>query len=79
MQLRIGFDLDGVLADFGSAFREIEGQLFGADAPIGPGSSPEEEAERVSPRSAANLAAAAKEIDRRHQAVWARIRATRDF
>ena len=79
MQLRVGFDLDGVLADFGSAFREIEGQLFGAEAPTGPRSSPEEEAERVSPRSAPNLAAAAREIDRRHQAVWARIRATRDF
>ena len=29
MPLRIGFDLDGTLADFASAFRDIELSLFG--------------------------------------------------
>ena len=33
MPLRIAFDMDGVLADFESAFREIEVRLFGEDAP----------------------------------------------
>jgi hypothetical protein len=75
MTLRVGFDLDGVLADFGSAFRDVERELFGPDTPIAPPSTPEEEAERR-PES---KAPSAKEIDRRHQAVWRRIRATTDF
>jgi hypothetical protein len=29
MPLRIGFDMDGVLADFSEAFREVESRLFG--------------------------------------------------
>src|SRR6266542_1224707 len=29
MPLRIGFDMDGVLADFGRAFHEVETRLFG--------------------------------------------------
>jgi hypothetical protein len=33
MPLRIGFDMDGVLADFESAFREVEIRLFGEDDP----------------------------------------------
>jgi hypothetical protein len=91
MSLRLGFDMDGVLADFGSAFHQIEYELFGADASRGPGPSPEEEAERTpdsTERSDGSQpanhggqqpAAAAKAIDRRHEAVWRRIRATRDF
>jgi hypothetical protein len=75
MTLRVGFDLDGVLADFGSAFREIERELFGPDIPIGPTSTPEEEADQT-PES---KRPSAKEIDRRHLAVWRRIRATTDF
>jgi phosphoglycolate phosphatase-like HAD superfamily hydrolase len=31
MPLRIGFDMDGVLADFSQAFREVETRLFGRD------------------------------------------------
>jgi hypothetical protein len=34
MPLRIGFDMDGVLADFSLAFQEIETRLFGPDAHI---------------------------------------------
>ena len=29
MPLRIGFDMDGVLADFSHAFHEVETRLFG--------------------------------------------------
>ncbi len=32
MPLRIGFDMDGVLADLTSAYREVEGRLFGPAA-----------------------------------------------
>ena len=84
MSLRLGFDMDGVLADFGSAFHEIEYELFGADVSGGPGPSPEDETEQT-PESAERTDAGhqaatdAKAVDRRHQAVWRRIRATRDF
>ena len=43
MPLRIGFDMDGVLADFGLAFHEVETRLFGPVAPIRAG-DPEDEA-----------------------------------
>ena len=29
MTVRIGFDMDGVLADFATAFRDVETRLFG--------------------------------------------------
>jgi hypothetical protein len=35
MPIRIGFDMDGVLADFGQAFREVETRLFGRGEGIG--------------------------------------------
>lgn len=34
--LRIGFDMDGVLADFASAYRAVEMRLFGAEPPTAP-------------------------------------------
>src|SRR6185436_2817933 len=37
MPLRVAFDMDGVLADFGQAFRAIENRLFGANSPSGAG------------------------------------------
>ena len=41
MTLRIGFDMDGVLADLASAYRDVEARLFGpeeveADVPESP-------------------------------------------
>jgi hypothetical protein len=36
MSLRIAFDMDGVLADFESAFREIERRMYGEDVPPPP-------------------------------------------
>jgi hypothetical protein len=74
MTLRVGFDMDGVLADFGATFRQIESDLFGPDIATGPRCSPEDEA-----RTGSKTPVAAKEIDRRHRAVWKRIRSTEDF
>lgn len=74
MPLRIGFDLDGVLADFAAAYRAVDERLHGSGAvPARPG-DPEEEAQeqehttrsRPSPR-------------RRHDAVWQAIASTPDF
>ena len=44
MPLRIGFDMDGTLADFESAFHEVEVRLFGRDSHIEAG-QPERESE----------------------------------
>lgn len=68
--LRIGFDLDGVLADFLSAFREVEVRLFGAAAGIGP-EEPEEEEERQE--------RGLLETRERHRAIWREIEGTEDF
>lgn len=74
MPVRIGFDLDGVLADFAAAYRAVDEQLHGSGSvPTRPG-DPEDEAHdeqqparpRPSPR-------------RRHDAVWQAIVATPDF
>ncbi len=45
MALRIGFDMDGVLADFAGAFRAVEADLFGPATTL-PVEQPEEEEER---------------------------------
>ena len=45
MPLRIGFDMDGVLADFAAAYHEIEARLLGSSAPPTRAGNPEEEAE----------------------------------
>ncbi|HET7618370.1 MAG TPA: hypothetical protein VFK20_07665 [Vicinamibacterales bacterium] len=47
MSLRIGFDMDGVLADFAGAYREIELRLFGPAKGNTRAGSPEEEAAAV--------------------------------
>src|SRR6187549_1126984 len=73
MTVRIGFDMDGVLADFASAYREVEVQLFGGAAPIradDPGAVEEE------PDAAASTPS---EERRRRDAVWRHIRATENF
>lgn len=44
MSLRIGFDMDGVLADFAAAYHEIEARLLGASTPSTRAGNPEEEA-----------------------------------
>jgi 5' nucleotidase, deoxy (Pyrimidine), cytosolic type C protein (NT5C) len=68
--LRIGFDMDGVLADFLSAFREAETQLFGPDVDL-PAEQPEEEEERQE--------RGLFETRQRRAAVWRQIQQTEDF
>ena len=57
MTVRIGFDMDGVLADFSTAFREVEARLFGAATAVAT-EAPEVEAQHED--DAARQAAAAR-------------------
>lgn len=77
--IRVGFDMDGVLADFSSAFCEIERALFGPAEPVAQPGAPEDEAERTPERNAESAPVSAREIDRRRRVVWDRIRATENF
>jgi len=77
MPLRVGFDMDGVLADFGSAYREVERTLFG-DAGDTPPSAPEDDPASAAERDAASVRQP-QDDDRRRRAVWNRIRSTTDF
>lgn len=79
MTLRIGVDMDGVLADFGSAFRDIERRLFGPDTAEGVPQSPEDDEERESDADPQNASVTAKETERRHRQVWQVIRSTDNF
>ena len=73
MPLRIGFDMDGVLADFASAFHAVESRLFGTDA----NSTPDDEDE---PQSGQPAEGSAPARDRsRRDAIWRQIVATDDF
>jgi len=71
MSLRIGFDMDGVLADFATAYRAIETRLYGPAEPARI-DNPEDVAE---PKETA----AASNARRRRDAVWEAIRETPDF
>jgi hypothetical protein len=77
--VRVGFDMDGVLADFSSAFRDIETRLFGA-APALPAEAPEVEA-RQEEEAAGQVppGASPRESRRRRDAVWKVIHETPDF
>lgn len=81
MSLRIGFDMDGVLADFASAFRGIERHLFGPATGSTRPARPEEEEERAaasgrrSPSDPSQLAGSRQ----RRDAIWKFIRSTPDF
>jgi hypothetical protein len=80
MAVRIGFDMDGVLADFSSAFREVELRLFGPSSTIQP-ESPEVEAqheENAEERPAAD-GPTPRELRRRRDAIWSAIHDTPDF
>jgi hypothetical protein len=76
MTLRIGFDMDGVLADFAAAYREVEVQLFG---PVTPTRAGDPETEPVEAPDAPEEQKHARELRRRHDAVWQAIRGTADF
>ena len=77
MSLRIGFDMDGVLADFAAAFREVEAGLFGAAPPMSAGEASEEEESKE--RSATVVDAKAARDPSRRDAIWRRIQSTPDF
>jgi beta-phosphoglucomutase-like phosphatase (HAD superfamily) len=75
MALKIGFDMDGVVADFGSAFRAVETRLFGS-AGRTRADEPGEQEERP---AAASEPSNARDERRRREAVWREIRGTKDF
>jgi hypothetical protein len=86
MPLRIGFDMDGVLADFAGAFREHEIRLFGASAVAGTGrgrrnatGDPEKEDERQAAARAHAEAKSRRESRGREDAVWAAIEGIPNF
>jgi hypothetical protein len=76
MTVRIGFDMDGVLADFASAFRDVETRLFGG-APTVAAEAPEVEAQQEEAQEAAGQSP--REMRRRRDAVWNAIHRTPDF
>jgi hypothetical protein len=83
MSLRIGFDMDGVLADFASAYRAVERDHFGhpAATPIGhPEDEPSARDEDDDPpprRPLDNLPTA--DDRRRRDVIWNTIQSTADF
>lgn len=81
MPLRIGFDMDGVLADFASAYQDVEVRLFGPIAPSRAGDPETEPAEPAATEadedaepSAGELRKEARVSRRRRDAVWQAIR-----
>ncbi len=84
MSLRIGFDMDGVFADFASAFHDVEVRLFGRDAAIKPNDPEQEEAAEAKAAAAGDTLEeegppSPRQLRRRRDAVWSAIRSTRDF
>ena len=68
MPLRIGFDMDGVLADFAGAYQDVEVRLFGPVAPSRPGDPEKEPTEEGdSPEEGES-----RPLRRRHDTVWQR-------
>src|SRR5437868_3211702 len=74
MALRIGFDMDGVLADFAGAYQEVEVRLFGPVPPSRPG-DPEKETDEVESANASQ----GRPLTRRHDSIWQTIQSTADF
>lgn len=88
MPLRIAFDMDGTLADFDAAFRDVEVRLFGDDAPPPPDqpetrASEQERAEipqrRASDQPADDETGGVAPSRRKLDRVWAAIEATPNF
>lgn len=85
--LRIGFDMDGVVADFASAFHGVELRLFGPASHLRPSEPEAEEAaqtageaqvlEESDARAARGVSA--HETRRRQDAVWREIESTPNF
>ena len=79
MTVRIGFDMDGVLADFAAAFRDVETRLFGG-TPTVAAEAPEVEAQQEESQGASGSAGQSpREMRRRRDAVWNAIHRMPDF
>jgi len=88
MALRIGFDMDGVLADFAEAYREAEARVFGPVASATRPGDPEDQLE-VEPQtsaepssegpSSADVAEAHHAMRRKRDAIWRAIQSTPNF
>ena len=80
MPYRIGFDMDGVLADFSAAFHAVEARLF-PDVSQLPAGEPEAEAagEEAAADGTVKPADNPHETRRRREAIWTEIRRTPDF
>jgi hypothetical protein len=74
--MRLGFDMDGVLADFARAYREVEERLYGpASVPSRPGDPEEQDEEDAVPRPEVPLHV----VRRKRDVVWQTIQATPNF
>jgi len=79
MTVRIGFDMDGVLADFATAFRNVETRLFGG-TPTVAAEAPEVEAQQEeAPAAGGSAGQSPREMRRRRDTVWNAIHRTPDF
>lgn len=87
---RIGFDMDGVVADFASAYREVEEKLFGSSGTPGRADEPErveeaqehretraDRADRPGETSAETQSP--REMRRRRDLIWKHIETVPDF
>jgi hypothetical protein len=90
MSLRIGFDMDGVLANFAAAYRAVEERLYGPAVQPTRAGDPEEQEEtqkaedgsqktEVGSEKTEGERQAVKAVRRRHDVVWQSIRSTPDF
>ena len=71
--------MDGVLADFATAFHQVEHRLYGPASSVS-AESPEVEAQQEEESAAAPAAgSSARELRRRRDAIWAAIHSTPDF
>lgn len=77
MSLHVAFDMDGVFADFSSAYHDVETRLFGPGVSTAAG-QPEDERGRFS-STGASMRRHIKRHYRRRAAIWDTIRDTPDF
>ena len=93
MPLRIGFDMDGTIADFGLAFHEVEERLYGAGATVNAGQPEVEEEAQEAPAGLkpcpttdqeeapeeSTPGETPRQARRRRDAIWRAIQSTPNF